>query len=450
MSLPGQGARVVSRRSQARSSTTVGRRWHARSSTTGEIRSSTTGEARSSTAGGRVLVAVTVAVFADSLLYSAVVPVLPQYAEQHGAGTVAVGLLFASYAVALLVVTPLAGVVADRIGPRPVLLAGMTAVTAATVLFAAADGYWAMVGARALQGAAAGAVWTSGVTVVAVTSPPHRLGAALGTVMAGFSAGLLLGPPLAGAIVERAGFHAPFLALAALVACCAAAQLLVPRQGLTRPVSGSAASTLRSRDFLRTLAVLAAGAAGLSMLEPVLPLDLAGRLDASPAVIGLVFGVATLAHLVSAPAAGALADRADRRALMTLGLLAMAATLPLVTLASSPVWTATVLVGFAVGYSLVLVPALPETAAQVAAHGGGYATAYAAFNIAYAVGMVAGPVAGSGLVAATSLPVGLLGVAAALAVTAALTRPSAAGATRTSTFRNHPMQRGAPPCPDSD
>jgi multidrug resistance protein len=390
-----------------------------------------------------VVAVVSAAVFADSVLYSAVVPVLPTYAEEHGAGTVAVGLLFASYAVALLVVTPLAGVVADRVGPRPVLLAGVSGVVVATALFAAADGYWAMVAARTLQGGAAGAVWTSGVAVVAVTVSPHRLGAALGTVVAGLSAGLLLGPPLAGALVDRWGFHAPFVALVALVVCCGAAQLLVPRD-LPTGAPTSVGATLRSGTFRRTLVLVAAGAAGLSMLEPVLPLDLAGRLGASPAAIGLVFGVATFAHLVTAPAVGALADRRPRGPLMGFGLLVMAATLPLVALTSSPAWTAVVLVGFAVGYSLVLVPALPETAAQVAQNGGGYATAYAAFNIAYAIGMVAGPAVGSSAVALTSLPVALVVVAAALAVAAALSRvPSQAA-----TVSPRPQHRGVSPCPD--
>ena len=69
--------------------------------------------------------AVCAAVFADSLLYSVIVPVLPRYAERLGATPFAVGLLFASYAVALLAATPVLAAVSDRVGRRTPLLLGL-------------------------------------------------------------------------------------------------------------------------------------------------------------------------------------------------------------------------------------------------------------------------------------------------------------------------------------
>ncbi len=134
--------------------------------------------------GGTTVVVVSAALFADSLLYSAVVPVLPVYAEENGASTAAIGLLFASYAAALLAATPVVAVVGDIVGQRRMLVAGMTAVTVATLLFAVADSYGGLLAARSLQGAAAAVVWTSGVALVADQVEESRHGTVMGLVMA--------------------------------------------------------------------------------------------------------------------------------------------------------------------------------------------------------------------------------------------------------------------------
>ena len=150
------------------------------------------------------------------------------------------------------------------------------------------------------------------------------------------------------------------------------------------------------------LAVVAASAA-MSLLEPLLPLDLEERFGSSSTVIGLVFGAATLAHRLASPPVGALADRVLRRPLIAGGLLGMAVTIGFAAGPPSPFGVAMVLVAFAVAYSFVLVPVLAEVAAVVRTLGGtAYAAAYGAFNIAYAVGMVVGTTAGSG--AMTWLP----------------------------------------------
>ncbi len=379
------------------------------------------------------MAAISAAIFADSLLYSAVVPVLPAYAKQHGASSMAIGVLFASYAVALLATTPVVGLLSDRIGHRAPVVGGMVGITLATLAYSMADSYPSLLAARTLQGAAAAAVWTSGVALVAERVDPSAHGSAMGVVLASMSAGLLVGPPVTGLLAEAYGFRTPFVLLAAAAGLCCLVQLLVPGgTGRAAPSQGSVRTLLASGEFRRTIATVVVAAAALSMLEPLLPLDLATRLGADTAVIGLVFGAATLAHLAASPAVGLLSDRAHRPLLMTLGLVAMAAVIPFAGSRRSVLGAAGVLVAFAAAYSFVLVPALPEIAAHARRSGGGYATAYGAFNIAYAAGMVAGPSAGSALAGAVSLTGALVTAGAVLAITALLVgrgaaRPSSSG-----------------------
>ncbi len=388
---------------------------------------------RGSRGPATTVAAVSVAIFADSLLYSAVVPVLPAYAREHGASQLAIGVLFASYAVALLLTTPFVGAFSDRVGHRTPVVVGTIGIAVATLAYSMADSYPTLLGARALQGVAAAAVWTSGVALVAERVDPSAHGSAMGVVLASMSGGLLLGPPLTGILVQAYGFRTPFVILAGAVGLCCAAQLAVPR-GPRPPdlLPRSARILFSSRQFRTTILTVVVAAAALSMLEPLLPLDLATRLGADAAVIGLVFGAATLAHLVASPAVGVLSDRAPRPWLMTLGLLTMAAVIPFAGSRSSVPAAAGVLVALALAYSLVLIPALPEIADHARRSGGGYATAYGVFNIAYAAGMVAGPSAGSAVAGAVGLTpalsaTGLLLAATALLVGYRIARPSTSG-----------------------
>ncbi len=369
---------------------------------------------------GRVVVgvvAVSAAMFADSLLYSIIVPVLPVHAESLGASPTAIGVLFASYAVALLAAIPVFGLLSDRIGRRVPLIAGMAGVSIATTLFAFADSYLPLVAARSVQGLAAAAVWTCGIALVADIVPPTRLGASMGVVMASMSAGLIAGPPLGGVLAESYGYRAPFFVCAAVTAGCAVLQVFVrdpaQRVGRSAPLRELFANrTIRST----TLAVLI-GAGTISMLEPLLPLDMTERLGAGAAAIGLAFGAAALAHLLASPAVGALADRRGSNGLIPCGLLGMALVLPFLAFPGSTLGVTALLVGFAVAYSFILIPALTQIGAVIRDRGGtGYAAAYGLFNMAYALGMVAGPLLGSVAVSAVSLPVVLTSVGVCLAV----------------------------------
>jgi DHA1 family solute carrier family 18 vesicular amine transporter 1/2 len=102
-----------------------------------------------------VLAVASIALAVDMFVYGVAIPVLPMIAAEHGASSATVGMLFACYAGALLLATPLVGVLVDRFGPRTPMLVGLLALGAATLLFAWADSFATLVAARVLQGGAA-------------------------------------------------------------------------------------------------------------------------------------------------------------------------------------------------------------------------------------------------------------------------------------------------------
>ena len=94
--------------------------------------------------------------FTDMLLQGLAIPVLPLLPAVVEQGAAATGILFASYAVAMVIATLFAGRMVDRRGSKGLLVAGVIVLAIATLLFATGGPYWLLLISRLLQGAAAG------------------------------------------------------------------------------------------------------------------------------------------------------------------------------------------------------------------------------------------------------------------------------------------------------
>lgn len=391
-----------------------------------------------------IVAAVGASMFVDALLYSVVVPGLPGFAARFDASPAQITVLYASYAAALLAATPLAGRWGDRAGHAGPFVIGVAGVAASTICFAVVGSYAALFASRALQGAAAGVVWTCGIALVAQRVDRSKLGAALGVVMGAMSIGLIVGPPVGGLLIEHVGPSAPFVACAAAATVVALLTPMALRPSVALPdktfsvsSTSSPAAVLRNPSGRGLLLAVLAGAGGLSLLEPLLPFDLEQRLGAGPLEVGVVFGLATLANGICSPIAGVLVDRRPCRWYAPAALAVMGALALLLAAGGRIGAVAAILVGFAVAYSLVLVTGLSGLADVAARSQIGYGAVYAAFNIVYAVGMVAGPLLGAAALGLSEGPApayvtcgsALLACAAVLALQARSTR--AAGQDRT-------------------
>ncbi|MER6767637.1 MFS transporter, partial [Amycolatopsis sp. NPDC000746] len=150
-------------------------------------------------------------------------------AYTHGDSLLTLGLLLAVYDGAEVVLKPVFGSLADRIGPRPVLLGGLLAFALASAAFVVAGNPAAVGLARFGQGAAAAAFSPAAGALVARLSPEKRQGRAFGGYGAWKSVGYTLGPLLGGVLIMLGGFSLLFGTLAVLAFAVAGwAALVVP------------------------------------------------------------------------------------------------------------------------------------------------------------------------------------------------------------------------------
>jgi multidrug resistance protein len=382
-----------------------------------------------------VLVVVCLALFVDMLLYSVVVPVLPGYSRDLGASDFAIGVLFAAYAVGLLVASPPAGAISDRIGRRLPMVAGSLGIAVATAVFAYGDSYSLLLTARLLQGVSAAAVWTAGVALIADVVAPKRAGAAMGTAMASSSTGLIFGPPLGGLLTAGFGHRAPFLVTAAFAALfCLLIILVLPAGVARRPRPTGLLRMLSQPPVLLVFLAVALGSGALSFLEPTLPLDLTGRLGADVAAIGIAFGVATLVHAGASVAAGYL-TAVEYAVQSGVALVAMSIVLPTLVLPGSLIPIVVLLGVFAAALAFVLVPAMPALTREADRLGLGYGGAFALFNAAYAAGMLIGPISGGGALGVAPARTVYAGAGIAVAVSGLLILAGAASRRSRRSFR---------------
>ncbi|MFH8776426.1 MFS transporter [Streptomyces sp. NPDC017958] len=187
------------------------------------------------------------------------------------------GGLLALYDGAEVLLKPVFGTLADRIGARPVLLGGLVGFAGASALYVVADSPGWLWAARFGQGAAASAFSPSASALVARLNPAAGHGRAFGSYGFYKSIGYTLGPLLGGVLVWAGGLRLLFAVLAVLGAAVAVwaalAVPLVPPLPKARQTVLDLARRLADPAFLAPTGALAAATAALSAGVGFLPVS---------------------------------------------------------------------------------------------------------------------------------------------------------------------------------
>jgi DHA1 family multidrug resistance protein-like MFS transporter len=157
---------------------------------------------------------------------TAVLPILPLYADQHGADLTMIGIMVGAYMAANLVGLPPAGWLSDRMGRRRLMAVGLLGFALASFGFLIFTSPTAFIILRACEGLAAACFTPAALAYVADRAPEGQRGQRIAQLTVAQNSGMLLGPVFGGALVMAFGLSAPFWALAVL---CAVGGLLVAK-----------------------------------------------------------------------------------------------------------------------------------------------------------------------------------------------------------------------------
>ncbi|MEV7606669.1 MFS transporter [Paenarthrobacter sp. NPDC089322] len=368
-----------------------------------------------------------------------------------GLSLLGLGVLLALYDVAEVFLKPVFGALSDRVGPKPVIIGGLLAFSAASLIGLWAEQPLMLAMARLGQGMAASAFSPASSSTVARLAG-RDTGRYFGRYGSWKGLGYAIGPLLGALAIIQGGFALLFATLAALglaVAICVV--FAVPRlEPLPRPRYTVLDVWRQSTDrsFLGPTLVLAAGTGALGAAVGFLP-ALAAREGLGTAGSVSVVTVLAVASSLIQPRIGGLRDQGvlpDRRG-MVIGLLAIAVGTLIAGLISGVVaiFGAAVLIGAGIGIATPLAFAHLADATPAERLGRTMGSA----ELGRELGDAGGPLLVGGVAVAAGLPWGLgalaLAVGAAALAAPSSVRPGAAasgipekaGEAKTQGGRNH-------------
>ena len=277
----------------------------------------------------------------------AIYPYLPVFLrEDAGASLGMIGLVAGAYYAAVLAFSVPAGRLSDRVGRKPMLVAGTALYAVSMLLFTSTKDPWLFVLFRVIEGVGAAAVVPAAQAFVAQISSEEHRSSAYGWLTSAQYAGLIIGPAVAWALLSLEsgggdyGFQAIFFFGSVITAAAAVALAVYMREpekpggSVRRATSRPPLRSLLSRPVAAIILIVATAEFAVGGFEVVWSIYLRD-LGASFAVVGLTW-VLFSAPLLLSFLGGRLADRHSRLALMLAGFSVQAICWLLVPILHDP------------------------------------------------------------------------------------------------------------------
>jgi MFS transporter, DHA1 family, multidrug resistance protein len=338
-----------------------------------------------------------------------VMPFMPLYVQQLGvesAGDAAAwaGLLNTATAVTMALAAPLWGRLADRLGPKTMLMRAAFAGSVVVGLMGLATSPWQLLALRLVQGTLTGTV-AAATVLVSATAPQGRAGQRLGTLQMVIFVATAAGPFMGGLFAELVGIRASFGVTSALLFASGVMVLLgVERAGAApeeKEDEVEKAAPLPRLGLMMGLIPLFFVHVAITGVQPALPGFVGELAGASAGVAGLsgqILGAGALAAALGSVVGGRLAERfGAQRVVISALVFAGLASLPQAGVASiSELFVLSVLASFALGAVIPVANLVVRASVPAERQGEAFGIAASATSVAFGIGPL-----GGGLLAAS-------------------------------------------------
>ena len=246
--------------------------------------------------------------------------ILPLLSQEFGATARDISALITASTLAVAIIAPFSGTVADVVGRKRVIVTAMVVLAIPTVFSAMSESLHALIFWRFVQGLAMPPVFAVTVAYIGEELSPKEATAVTGFYTSGSSLGGFTGRLLTGALADAVNWRFALLTLAALtvVGAVVVAKLL-PRERRFVKSSGLVASGKQMLGHFRNPQLLATYAVGFGVLFNFLATFtyISFRLAAppynmSPTLLGIIF-VTYLSGTALTPMTGRFVSRFGRR-----------------------------------------------------------------------------------------------------------------------------------------
>jgi MFS family permease len=293
----------------------------------------------------RPFVSLAAAALAFEVVGGLILPITPRFVEQRlGGGALEIGIVFASFAIASLLLRPVVGWSSDRFGRRPLLIGGALLTVVGMLLHLVAADVTVLVVARSLLGAGEAFFLVAALAAASDLAPPARRGEALSFLSLSLYMGVVIGPVIGEIVLGNGGFDAVWLVAAGVTGVALLLSLAVPETAPARIAAAAAAAggeaepvrprsrLFHPRGLLPGLLVLA-GAWGMSGYFTFLPFYATGvGLDGA----GLPLAIYGLTVIVLRAFGARLPDQLGAARLSGVAMVVVTVGLSVIALVPSP------------------------------------------------------------------------------------------------------------------
>jgi len=376
----------------------------------------------------RLLVLVSSIVFVDAMLFGALAPLVPGYADEFGLSKSGAGLLVGAFGAGAVLGGIPGGIAAMKLGPKRAVVFGLVLLGVASFGFALAAGPWALGLARFVQGFSSTITWAGALAWLTVAAPRSRRGELIGIAFGAAVFGAIIGP-MFGALADAVSIRATFGAVGVIALALAGWSASRPSAAADPHAPASLLLALRDRRFLGGLWLNALPALLFGVLVVLAPLTLDDA-GFGALAIGLVFFGAGLAETVANPLLGRFSDRRGRLLPIRLALAASVLVAAGFAFASRPAFVVALIVLAAISFGGFYTPGMALVSDRAESVGLAQALGFGIMNTAWALGNMTGPVAGGKLadLAGDALPYLLAAGLCLLTLAATFRRPETARA----------------------
>ncbi len=366
----------------------------------------------------RLLLLVCSITLVDTMLYAALVPLLPHYADEFGLSKGQAGLLVGAYALGAFLGAIPGGIAAARFGPRRAVICGLLLMAIASAAFGFAGSAAELGTARLAQGVGSALSWAGALAWLVAGTPKERRGEMLGTAIGAAIFGALLGPAV-GATAEAVGPRPAFLAVGGVAIVLAVWALRTPAVASEPQSPRALLGAVRQPPIPGALWMMVLPALLFGVLAVLVPLEL-GDAGWTAAAIAAVFIVAAAVETVIAPLLGRFSDRRGRLLPLRLALAASILVTVGLALASNPYAIAPLVVAAAIAFGSFWAPAMALLSDGAERIGLAQALGFGLMNAAWGAGNSLGPALGGALadVAGDAFPFALMACLCALTLLA--------------------------------
>lgn len=355
----------------------------------------------------RILSVLFISIFSSMLGVGIIVPILPLYAETLGANGLWLGAIFAIFNLARSATMPVVGRISDRMGRKRFISSGLLIYTLSSLGYIYAGSAPELFVVRLIQGASSAMIIPIAMAFIADISPPDQEGNYMGIFSVALFLGFGSGPLIGGFCKDYASMEVNFLIMGGL--CLLALVLVIiylPRSSSIQrpapPLEVPFAVMLKSRNIMGICVYRFSNAFCRGSIMAFVPLYAHNTLSLSGSQIGMVIASSILLTAALQMPFGRVADKVDRKMLVTAGSVLYFVLVPLIPLTRNfpQLLTLNAALGFLGAISLPAASALTVTEGKQF----GMGTAMAIFNVAMSAGLGIGPLLSGTILDLWSLP----------------------------------------------